>query len=180
MKRIATLAILAAVLAGCSDSGGADSDGDGTITQAEAEAEMAGGPGTNMRPGNWETKIEYTELNVPGIPEEMKDMFKRNMGSGITSTQCLTEEDMEEPSAEFFGAQQQEGCSYEEFDRSGNRMTIKMTCEVPGGGVSKTALEGEFSDDSYTLDIDGTFAGGPTGDVTMKGTISGKRIGDCG
>jgi len=178
MKRIAGLAVLAMATAGCS-GGGADADGDGTITTDEVIAEMAEGPSVKMRPGMWETKMEYTELDLPGVPEDMKEMVMRRMGSGVISSQCLDEEDIEEPEAEFFGAQQPDGCEYVRFDRSGNRLQIEMTCDMGGAGVNTTKLDGQFGVDTYTLTIDGNVSGGPGGEVNMKGTISGKRIGDC-
>ena len=179
MKKLVLACAGAALAAGCSDSGTADADGDGAITAQVAASEMADGPAVTMRAGMWEHKVEYSQLEVPGVPAGMQEMVKNNMGSGITSTRCLAEDEVREPDANFFGGEASNGCSYDEFDRSGNRMTMKVTCQIPQGGTSTTAMEGQFGADSYTLAIDGKVTGMPTGDVTMKGTISGRRIGDC-
>ncbi len=179
MKKFVLAGAAAVLIAGCSDSGTADADGDGTITQEEVAAEVADGPAVAMRAGRWEHTVQFSELNVPGVPAGMEDMVKQQMGSGITTSRCMTEEEVNRPNADFFGGEKQQNCTYEEFDRSGNRMTLRMTCDAGNGAKANVAMDGEFGSDSFELQLDNTVTGSPAGDVTMKGTISGKRIGDC-
>ncbi len=91
------------MLAACGDSGGADADRDGEITKAEVIAEMADGSPVAMRPGQWEQTFEFTEVDLPGMPEEAKEMMQRQMGSSFTTRACLSEADVEQPDPEFFG-----------------------------------------------------------------------------
>ena len=178
MRTIFAASACLALLAACSD-GGADADNDGTITSEEVAAEAASGGDITMRAGQWEHTIEFTELDMPGVPAGMQDMLKQQMGSGVTTTTCMTQEEAEKPNADFFGGEGQDNCTYEEFDRSGNKMTLRMTCDAGNGGTAKVAMDGEFGADSFSLSMDNTMSGGPTGDVTMKGTVSGRRLGDC-
>ena len=178
MRTILAATTCLALLAACSD-GGADADGDGTITNEEMAAEAASGGEVKMRAGQWEHTVEFTELEMPGVPANMQDMVKQNMGSGVTTTSCMTEEEANQPNADFFGGEGNDDCTYEEFDRTGNRMTLRMTCDAGNGGTAKVAMDGEFNAESFTLNMDNQVSGTPAGDVNMKGTVSGRRIGDC-
>ena len=96
---------------------------------------------------------------------------------------CLTEEQLAGDNAEMFAAEGQENCEFQEFDRSGNQLTLRMTCKTPEGGTAKVAMDGEFGEDSYALAMETEVTdvpGMPGGGMTMKGTMSAKRIGDCG
>ena len=65
MRRIAILVAATALLAGCGDSGGADTNGDGEITAEEMAAEAANGPSMQMEPGQWEMKMDFAQMDVP-------------------------------------------------------------------------------------------------------------------
>lgn len=178
MRTIIAATASIALLAACSD-GGADTDGDGTITGEEMAAEAASGDGVKMRAGQWEHTVQFTDLEMPGVPEEMQGMVKQNMGSGITTTSCMTEEEANRPDADFFGGEGNEDCTYEEFDRTGNKMKLRMTCDAGDGGTAKVAMDGEFNAESFTLTMDNQVSGTQAGAINMKGTVTGKRIGDC-
>ena len=174
---LATTACLA-LLAACSD-GGADTNSDGEISNEEMAAEAASGDDVKMRAGQWEHTIEFTEFDMPGVPEGMRSMVAENMGGGITTKSCMTEEEVNRPDADFFGGEEQDNCTYDEFDRSGNKMTLRMTCDAGEGATAKVAMDGEFGEESFTLTMDNTVTGTQAGDMTMKGTVTGRRIGDC-
>ena len=178
MRTLIAASACLALLSACSD-GGADSDGDGAITSEEMAAEAASGGEMAMRPGQWENTIEFTEFDIPGVPAGMKDMIAEQMGSAITSKSCITQEEAERPSAGFFGGEQNDNCTYDEFDRSGDSLTLRMTCATGDGGTAKIAMDGEFADESFTLAMDNRISGTQSGDVTIKGKVTGRRIGDC-
>ncbi len=180
-RKIPALLALSAslALAACGDSGGADADGDGEITQAEVIAEMADGPAVRMRPGQWEQTFEFTEVDIPGMPAEAKEMMQRQMGSSFTTKACLTEADVEQPDPEFFGGQQNDDCTYDKFERSGDTMEMAMTCEAGNGGVTTIAMTGTFGEDEYSMEMDNKVSGTPMGDMTMKGKMTARRLGDC-
>lgn len=182
--RLLPLAAISLTLAACgSDSGTADADGDGVITQDEVRSEMAEGTNVEMRPGQWEQKMTITEFDIPGMPDEMKGMMSGQLGQTITISHCLTEEEVANTDADFFAGEGQENCEFQEFDRSGGAMTLRMTCSTPEGGTAKIAMSGEFNEESYSLTMDNEVSdvpGMPGGGMTMKGTMEAKRIGDCG
>lgn len=182
MRRIAIVALAAGLVTACGDSGTADADGDGVISQDEMRAEIESGDNVEMRAGQWEQTMTITEFDIPGMPEEMKGMFESQIGQTMTFKHCLSEEDVANNQAEMFAAEGQENCEFQEFDRSGSNMTLRMTCSTPDGGTAKIAMDGTFGADSYSLTMDNTVSGipGMPGDgMSMKGTMEAKRIGDC-
>jgi hypothetical protein len=176
-KSIVTVA-MAGLLVGC--SGSADEANEtGDASGSGMPIELAGGSDIALQPGKWEQKITFAEFDMPGVPENMKDMVASRMGGGMTVTHCLSQADVEEPDPGFFGSENPDGCSYEQFSRSGNKMTIKMTCDLGEGRKSSSNLEGEFGSDSYTMNIENQTMGGAEGNMSMKGSITGHRVGDC-
>ena len=109
----------------------------------------------------------------------MKDFMTKQMGSAMTTTSCLTQEEADRPNAGFFGGEKNDNCTYDTFDHAGGNLTLRMTCATDEGGTAKIAMDGKFGDESFTLTMDNRISGTRAGDVTMKGTVTGKRIGDC-
>lgn len=178
-RALLTVAVAATMLAGCGDAGGADRDNDGEITAEEMAREAASGGDIAMRAGKWEHKVEFTELDIPGVPENMREMVQSRMAQGVTTEQCLTEEEANRPSPEFFGNEGQSDCKYDEFDRSGDRMTLRMTCKAREGGTVNVAMDGQFGEEAFTFHFDNRIVGTPAGQITVKGKVSGTRIGEC-
>lgn len=172
---IATLTMLAS----CSDSGKSDQDGDGSISPEEMAAEASSGPDVAMRAGEWEQTFEISDMQFPGMTPEMKSMVGNMTKSSFTVTTCLSEEDVAEPDADFFTMDDQDNCEFQEFDRSGNRMAMRMTCDAEEGGKSSISMDGEFSEDAYSLQFENLTTGTPMGDMSMKGRMNARRLGDC-
>lgn len=166
-----------ALLGACSDKG-ADADGDGKITQDEMAAEMRSEGAIDMEPGEWEVKTSFTELTAPGLPPQAQEMAKAQMLKGTTIKTCLTKEQVADPGAEFLGGNN-DACSFKRFDRSGSGMSAEMSCKLPGGMTMDSTMDGTFAKASYNMKLDSKMTGRPMGEVVMKGTIEGTRIGDC-
>ncbi|MFN3747200.1 MAG: DUF3617 domain-containing protein [Sphingorhabdus sp.] len=164
-------------LAACSDKG-ADADGDGKVSSAEAQKELSQGGAVAMNPGLWEVKIKFDSIEAPGLPEAAKSQMTKAMNE-MSVKSCLTKEQAEKPGADFFGGDENSNCSFEQLNRSGNKMTVAMTCKPDGGVTVASKMEGSFEGDSYVMNMEQKTSGTPMGDMTMKGRIEGKRIGDC-
>lgn len=177
--KIAGLMLGGLALSACSSGGDADKDGDGNITAEEAKNELASGGAIIMKPGEYEMKITFTELEAPGLPGATKDIMAREMTKGMTVKNCVTQEQIDNPSADMFGGQGDDTCKLDKFDRSGSSMTVAMTCTPPGGLKMVSSMKGSFAAESYTMDIEQKMTGMPTGDMSMKGRVEAKRVGDC-
>ena len=172
---LASAALLA--LAGCSKKN-TDQDGDGKVSAAEVSSEMANGGAMEMKPGEWEVKIDFSAIEGAGIPEAAKAAIKEQIGKGVTSKSCLTKEEAAKPGAGLFGSPKDSNCTFAKFDRTGNKLSIDMTCK-PSGMTLKSKMDGSFGAENYLMTMEQTMEGLPTGAITMTGTITGKRLGDC-
>ena len=178
MRDILILGVAALVLSACSDKG-ADTDGDGKISNAEATAEMGAGGAMAMKPGEWEVKISFDKIDAPGVPAAMQGKMKDQMGKGMTQKSCLTQAQVDKPSGDFFGAPEAANCTFDAISRSGNAMTVAMTCKPGGNMTVKSKMDGKFAAETYTMAIEQSTEGTPMGAVKMTGKIDGKRVGDC-
>lgn len=177
MRKFIILGVAALAISACDK--GADADGDGKISDAEAKAEMSSGGKMAMKPGQWEVKVTFDSIEAPGLPEAMKGKMKEQMGKGVTQQSCLTQEQVDKPGGDFFGAPPEANCSFDELSRSGNAMKVAMTCKPAGNMTVKSKMDGEFGAETYTMKIEQSTEGTPMGAVKMTGKIDGKRTGDC-
>ena len=177
MRIIIAASACIALLSACSD--GASDAEEAMVGDEAASGAATSGDAVRLRAGEWENTIEFTEFDVPGVPAAMKDVIAGQLGQSITTTSCITQDEADRPDASFFGGEENENCTYEEYDRSGDSLTLRMTCASDGGGAAKIAMDGTFGEESFTLTMDNTVTGTQTGDVTMKGTVTGRRVGDC-
>ena len=174
MKKILLIGAASLALAACSSGGDADKDGDGKVSAGEVKEAMAG---TEMQPGEYEVKITFSEMEAPGMPEQMRTMLMESMAKKGLKT-CITEEQAKNPGADMFGQNDESGCKMEKLDRSGNKMNAVMTCNT--GGVKMAAtMDGTFKSDGYTMNMEQKITGAPSGDMSMKGQITANRIGVC-
>lgn len=164
-------------LSACSDKG-ADADGDGKVSNEEAQKELSQGGAVAMKPGLWEVKIKFDSIEAPGLPEAAKAQMTKAM-TEMSVKSCLTKEQAEKPGADFFGGDENSNCSFEQLNRSGNKMTVAMTCKPEGGITVASKMDGSFEGESYVMNMEQTTSGTPMGEMKMKGRIEGKRIGEC-
>lgn len=178
MRKFLIAGAAALVITSCSDKG-ADADGDGKVSNEEAKAEMSDGGSMAMKPGQWEVKIAFDKVEAPGMPAEMADKMKVQMGKGMTEKSCMTKEQAETPGGDFFGAPPEANCTFDTLDRSGNSMKVAMTCKPAGNLVVKSKMDGTFAAETYSMNIEQSTEGMPMGAIKMTGKIEGKRVGDC-
>jgi hypothetical protein len=168
------------VLAGC--GGGADADGDGKITGEEAAAEAKGA--VTPRPGQYETKVQLLEIEVPDIPgadsARLKEMMKSQMSS--TTTHCVTAQDAQNATRQMLQTPDRENCTYSKFEVSGGNVEAEMSCTNPDGSTSGMQLSGQMGREQskmqMTLDqaMPGVSGGGKS---HFKMQVDSRRIGDC-
>jgi hypothetical protein len=178
MHKFFLMGVAALALSACSEKG-ADADGDGKISDAEAATEMTTGGKMAMKPGLWEVRVGYDKVEAPGVPADMLAKMKAQIAQGMTQRSCLTQEQVEKPGMEFFGAAPEANCTFDALDRSSDGVKIAMTCKPSGPIVVKSKMDGKFGAETYTMDIEQSTEGTPMGPVKMVGKIVGKRVGEC-
>ncbi len=178
MRKYLLVGLAAFAISACSDKG-ADADGDGKVTDAEAKAEMAQGGKMTMQPGEWETKISFSEVEAKGLPPQAQQAMKAKMAEGMSTKSCMTKEQSEKPGSDFFGAPTEANCTFDELNRSGESMKVAMTCKPAPGMTVKSKMDGTFGKTTYAMNIVQSTEGPPMGAIKMTGKIEGKRLGDC-
>ncbi|MEO9601530.1 DUF3617 domain-containing protein [Parasphingorhabdus sp.] len=165
------------LMGGCSDKG-ADHDGDGKITTAEVIEEMNE---VTLEPGEWENTVEIVDVAIDGLPEGTPASIMDSMKGQVTTTKsCITEEEAENPGAQFFAAQAQNNCEVKKFDMSGGAVSSEMACRNMGGspGDMTIAMDGQYGPSSYDMTMN--MEGGASGiKMNISAKSSGNRIGSC-
>ena len=175
--RATTVCALAAgtlLLAACSSQ-------DDTITaeneSAESVAEKVAKADIRPKAGRWEMEMQLEKMEIPGMPAEVQEAMKGQMGKVQTAATCLTEEEASKPEADFFKPGGS-GCTYEKFTMGGGTIDAVMNCEQ-GGQKQKMTLNGTYSEDAYAMNVtaDGEVAPGKPMSMAMR--VASKRVGDC-
>lgn len=165
-----------AMLAGCSQGGG---DGNGTAAAPGGSGGSGGATaaGVTMQPGQWETRIEVVNAEMPQLPPGVAVPGMQPM----TARFCLTPEQAANPSADVLGGggrgANPAGCTTENYSVSGGRISGTSVCNM-GGGTSRTTINGRFTATSYEMTMQSTSdIGGTSTNTEMR--VTAQRVGDC-
>jgi hypothetical protein len=132
-----------------------------------------------MRPGQWQIKMTFDEVEAPGLAPAMLEQVKAQMAKGAVRQVCLNETDAQKLSGDFFGAPPQRNCTFQQLERSGDRMKVAMTCSPGGNMVVEATMDGRFTAESYDVSFQQSTKGTPMGKFMTTGQIVGSRVGDC-
>jgi len=163
MKRLLLLAPVAALAAGC--SGGAD----------------------QIQPGQWETTIQFTSIDIPGAPPGAAEQMRQMMGQPQTRSECITPEQAANPAGNLANPGGDSGdCEFSEQTFAGGAIRMRGTCTPAGQGTVQMSMEGTYTATTMQADITSEVTppagagtnGGPQA-IRMSGTFSSRRTGDC-
>ena len=170
--RQATVAAAALLLAACGGQEGNE--------QAGAKGKSGGAA---LQPGQWESTIQFTEFDVPGMPPEMANQMRQMMGQPQTNRSCMTPEDAANPAGDMVSGEGNQNCQFSESTFSGGTIRVRGTCRDPSGGTSQMSMQGSFTATSMQARITTEQQGGagaPAGQsMRMSGNLSARRVGDC-
>lgn len=150
-----------------------------SLEEVAKQAEAASGA-AKLQPGQWETKVEVSDIQMPGVPAAVAETVKGSMkgAANTTITNCITPEEAERPQGRVFGGASDQ-CRYDHFEMRGGRMSAKMVCQDAnsGGGMTMTSA-GTFTATSFAVSNDMEMKGGAQA-MTMKARVTGRRLGEC-
>jgi Protein of unknown function (DUF3617) len=131
-----------------------------------------------VNPGQWEQTATLLEMNAPGMPAQVADALKKQMGTSQVHRTCLTPEQTKNPKEDFFtGADK--SCRYEHFKWGDGKVDMKLLCKHPQA-TQTMDLSGTYQPESYQMAMTVTNTGsGPMENMTMKMTVDAKRVGEC-
>lgn len=133
-----------------------------------------------IRPGRWSTKVTLAEVDIPGMPPELRKRMQDNMVGERAHETCLSAEDVKRPKEDFF-AGDAKNCRYDHFRMGDGRIEAKMRC-TRDGMSQQMEMAGTYSPDSYRMSMT-TRAEGPqtepVGAMTMRMNVESTRVGEC-
>ena len=178
----ASIAAIGMVLTACSSEEETPAAEDSVAMSAEDVQSAAEGI-VKPQPGQYTSKMEVLEFDVPGLPPEQADMMKSMMeGLGEqTASYCLTEEEVGNGFQDMVEASQDGDCTFDKFDTTAGTIDAAMTCKTPQGDA-KATLSGTATPtkSEMTINVDQQMPGvanGGRGKITMK--LVNERVGDC-
>ncbi len=177
IARIAAM-ISVSVLASCSDSS-ADRDGDGAVNAQERAAEMAADAFIPMKPGRWETKFTFANIDMPTLGKSQRQQIMDEMAKGASSTSCLSAAEAQKPGADFFGGEGADKCVYRSFDVSGQNVKMTLRCGMEGMGSVDMDLAGAMDESKFDFDTQMALRLPMVGKVKLTGKAVGKHAGTC-
>ena len=180
MKAVLILSVTGLCLAACNRDPQVSAT-NASVAEVAEKVRKAGAGESFVRPGLWESKVTFEQLDVPGMPPEMAGRMKAMMSEQASkaSRQCLTPEDVKRPSADMFA--KGKGCRYDRFTMGGGKIDAVMHC-----GTGKTAqlmqMSGTYAPDNYDMRMSNKMRAavqGESGTMSMKMRVEAKRVGDC-
>lgn len=147
-------------------------------------AAACSGSAVSLQPGQWETTIRFTSIEVPGAPEAAVAPMRAMMSAPQTRSECMTPEQAANPAGRMMnpgaGAN---SCQYSENVFAGGTIRVHGTCQQPGRGSMQMNMDGSYTATTMqtTLTSEVHAPPGTPGPqvIRMSGTLSARRTGDC-
>ncbi len=140
-------------------------------------AACSGGASDGVEPGEWTMTMEVTDIEAPDAPPQAIEAMRQQPPQ--TDTQCITPEQATNMDGGIFAPQNNENCENMTADMSGGELAFSATCAVPGAGSMEMTLDGTYDRETINADMEMVMAQTPMGQITMRGTMTGERTGDC-
>lgn len=146
------------------------------------------GNSTSMQPGQWEMTTRATNVELPGVPEQLAAQMRTAiMSQPQTQSQCITPEEAANPVGRMMSPSgDSQGCTFTDQTFSGGTIRISGTCQAPGGrGSMRNTVTGTYTATTLEARMETEVTappGGPPGmpqTIRMRGTMTSRRTGDC-
>lgn len=128
-------------------------------------------------PGQYQARITFQSINIPGAPPQVADMMRNMMTN--TVNYCLTPAEIEEGFRAITDRSTQDGqeCTYERFSYQGGEIDAVMMCKVDGQSMRMEMTgSGNATSSDITMKMNGDFG---VGDGSMTLRAQHERIGEC-
>ena len=143
-----------------------------------------GGSAVALQPGQWETTVQFTSIEVPGAPEAAVAQMREMMSRPQTRSECITPQQAANPTGNMMTPGAGSNCQFSESTFAGGAIRVRGTCQQPGQGSAQMSMEGSYTPTTMQAQISsevqappGTQSGPQS--VRMSGTFSSRRTGEC-
>ena len=166
-------------LGGCSGEEGGVEARNASVEEVANQVREAGTEEGFIRAGRWVSTVKFEEVTAPGMPPEAAEQMRRMMGEGRKYESCLTEEEAQQPSEQFF-AQNNSQCRYQHFTMRGGEIDAQMRCSQ-GEATQVIEMEGSYSPNSYDMRMTTRFEGAPepASGMRLQMRVDAQRVGQC-
>ena len=137
-----------------------------------------------LQPGQWETTVQFSSIEMPGAPEAALAQMRQMLNQPQTQSQCITPEQAANPSGNMVNPGGEANCEFTENTFAGGEINVQGTCPQPGQGNVQMSMEGNYTPTTMEADIStqmqappGTPGGAES--IRMAGRLTARRTGDC-
>lgn len=134
-------------------------------------------------PGQYETRVQVTNFEVPGMPADQAAMAQQMMTAATAATRsaCVTAEQAATRGRDMFREMGNGECTVETFDVTGPALTGRMRCTNPQRATAVMTMNGTFGTEASEMNItaDVEDPSMPQGRMTMTMRVNTRRTGDC-
>lgn len=145
-------------------------------TSEEAAEAMKDQGVTGFSPGEWETKVEVLEAEMPGMPKAAADKLAKSNEEMRTHRYCMTPEEASNPGGGFLTGDSKSKCNIEKLDMNGGKIEQTVSC---GDANGKPTMRMTTSGTYTATSMDGTAEMDMAGFMKMKVKLQSRRVGEC-
>lgn len=165
MKKLLVLAPCAALLFGC--SGG-----------------PLGGGAVSLQPGQWESTVQFTTIDMPGAPPGAAEAMRAMLGQPQTRSSCMSAEEAANPSSRFAAPEVgNAGCQFEPNGFANGTINVRGTCTSAERGNLQMTMTGNYTATTMEATINQTMTAPPNTpgpqSIRLEGRMTARRTGDC-
>ena len=138
----------------------------------------------SLQPGMWETTIQFTSIDLPGVPPAELAATRAMLGRPQTRSACMTPAEAANPAEHMMNpGGSGNACQLSDSTFAGGAIRIHGSCQAPGRPTSQMSMEGSYTATTMQATISSEIhapagAAGPQSG-RMAGTLSAHRTGDC-
>ena len=138
----------------------------------------------SVQPGQWETTLQFTAMDVPGAQEAQLVAARQVMAQPTVRSACISAEGAANPASTFLSADGESGsCQFSENTFSGGVIRVRGTCQPPDGTSAQMEMDGTYTATTIESRVTNRMTAAPGGPgpqlMTLTGTLTGRRTGDC-
>lgn len=142
------------------------------------------GSAVSLQPGEWETTVRFSSIEMPGAPEAAATQMRAMMGQPQVHSECMTAEQAANPMGRMINpGGERSNCQFSENIFAGGTIRVNGTCRPPMGGTMQMSWQGSYTATTMEARVTSEMTAPPGTQgpqtIRMSGSMTGRRKGDC-
>ena len=173
-RLILPIAVAALTLTAC----GSSNDEDLKDEALSLDDVTPGAGDLKLAAGEYSSKVELVEFELPGLPSDVKAMAERAFKEGAAepSLSCVTADSTPE---QWISEMNESDCTATDFSQSGNSFKATMECKNPEGLNGTVKFDGTVGGDNVQMEARFEQDIPQMGKARMHMRVEGTRVGEC-